>query len=91
MTARYLTVTTANMLPGYLRKNGVPYGEHGHADGVFRHLQRTARSHDHGGDRLVLTDPVYLEHPYIVASQFKKEADSSKWDPTPCSARMVAG
>src|SRR5688572_22027570 len=24
--ARYLKVTTTNMLPGYLRKNGVPYG-----------------------------------------------------------------
>jgi hypothetical protein len=86
MTARYLTVTTANMLPGYLRKNGVPYGEQATLTEYFDIF-----SEPQGAMIMVvtavLTDPVYLEHPYIVASQFKKEADSSKWDPTPCSAR----
>ena len=32
-------------------------------------------------------DPVYLETPMIVTAQFKKEANGSGWDPTPCSAR----
>jgi hypothetical protein len=35
----------------------------------------------------VVDDPQYLQLPFIVSSQFKKEADGSKWDPTPCSAK----
>ena len=42
------------------------------------------------GQLLVVTtivdDPRYLPQPFIVSSHFKKEADGSKWDPTPCSA-----
>ena len=29
-------------------------------------------------------DPTYLSGWYIVSSQFKKEANASKWNPTPC-------
>ena len=32
-------------------------------------------------------DPRYLQQPFIVSSQFKKESDGSKWDPKPCSAK----
>jgi hypothetical protein len=43
-----------------------------------------------GGQWLVVTtvvdDPRYLTQPFIVTSHFKKEADASKWDPSPCSA-----
>ena|SRR5438067_112068 len=46
--------------------------------------------HPAGGQLLIVTtfveDPRYLQRPYIVSSHFKKEADASKWDPTPCSA-----
>ena len=34
----------------------------------------------------VVDDPQYLPQPFIVSSHFKKEADGSKWDPTPCSS-----
>ena len=34
----------------------------------------------------VVVDPQYLELPFIVSTNFKKEADGSKWDPAPCSA-----
>jgi hypothetical protein len=34
----------------------------------------------------VVDDPRYLTQSFIVSSHFKKEADASKWDPTPCSA-----
>jgi hypothetical protein len=34
----------------------------------------------------VVDDPRYLTQPFIVSSHFKKEADGSKWDPTPCSS-----
>ena len=44
-----------------------------------------------GGRLLLVTtvveDPQYLQTPFIVSSQFKKESDGSKWDPTPCTAK----
>jgi hypothetical protein len=35
----------------------------------------------------IVDDPQYLQQPFIVSSQFKKETDGSKWDPTPCTAK----
>jgi hypothetical protein len=80
-----LTVVTKNMRAGYLRKNGVPYSENATVTEYFD------LSPSPGGQLLVVTtvvdDPRYLLQPLIVSSHFKKEADGSKWDPTPCSAR----
>jgi hypothetical protein len=85
-SARYLKVTTTNMLPGYLRKNGVPYGE----SAVLTEYYDLVQERD-GTTMMFVTavvqDPVYLEQRYIVISHFRKEPDGSKWDPTPCSAR----
>ena len=39
-------------------------------------------------DTNVVTDPVYLQLPFMTAIHFKKEPDGSKWDPTPCDARF---
>jgi hypothetical protein len=80
-----LTVVTRNMRAGYLRKNGVPYS----ADAAVTEYFDVSPSP--GGQMLVVTtvvdDPRYLLQPFIVSSHFKKEADGSKWDPTPCSSR----
>ena len=81
-----LKVVTTHMRPGYLRKNGVPYSENATMTEYFDLV------HDANGDqRLIVTsnveDPVYLQQPYINSVQFKKQADGSGWDPTPCSAR----
>ena len=84
-TGGSLTVTTTNMRAGYLRKNGVPYSANASLAEYFD------ISPSPGGQMLVVTtvvdDPRYLLQPFIVSSHFKKEADGSKWDPTPCSAR----
>ena len=32
----------------------------------------------------ILDDPTYLTEPFIVSSNFKREADGSNWRPTPC-------
>jgi hypothetical protein len=81
-----LKVTTTNMRSGYLRKNGVPYSENAAVTEYF-----DIAPHPDGGQVLLVTtivdDPQYLEQPFLVSSQFKKEADGSKWDPTPCIAR----
>jgi len=80
-----LTVVTRNMRAGYLRKNGVPYSA---GATVTEYLDVSPSP---GGQLLLVTtvvdDPRYLVQPFIVSSHFKKEADGSKWDPTPCSAR----
>ncbi len=81
-----LKVVTRNMRAGYLRKNGVPYSENATVSEYFD----VAPLPD-GGTALLVTavvdDPLYLQVPFIVSSQFKKEADGSRWDPTPCTAR----
>jgi len=84
--ARFLKVTTTHMRPGYLRKNGVPYSDKA-VVAEYYDLQR-----EQGGDQMmivttVVEDPVYLDQPLILTAQFKKQADATGWDPTPCSAR----
>ena len=80
-----LRVVTTNLRAGYLRKNGVPYGE---SATVTEHFD-VAPLPDGGRLLLVTTiieDPVYLTGPYVISPHFKKEPDGSKWDPTPCSS-----
>jgi hypothetical protein len=81
-----LTVVTTNLRPGYLRWNGVPYSENAT---VTEHFDLAP--HPNGGQVLIVTtiveDPRYLQRPYVVSSQFKKEGDGSRWDPTPCTSR----
>jgi len=80
-----LRVVTANLRAGYLRKNGVPYGERATVSESFD----IAPLPDGGELLLVNTlvqDPVYLNAPYVVSPHFKKEPDGSKWSPTPCSS-----
>ena len=35
----------------------------------------------------VLEDPTYLQRSWITSLNFKKEANGSKWDPSPCVAK----
>jgi hypothetical protein len=79
-------VITTNLLPGYFRKNGVPYS----GDAVLtEHFVRL--SEPNGDEYLALTwfleDPQYLTGPFIRTVQFRKERDGSQWAPTPCAAR----
>jgi len=81
-----LKVSTTNMRSGYLRRNGVPYSENAAVTDYFDMAPLPS-----GGQVLMVTtivdDPQYLQQPFIVSSQFLKEADGSKWDPTPCTAK----
>ena len=81
-----LSVTTTHLRAGYLRKNGVPYSENAVVTEYYDIIQ------ERSGDLwLIVTsivdDPLYLRQPFIVSSNFKKQADASGWEPTPCSAR----
>jgi hypothetical protein len=81
-----LKVTTTNLRPGYLRKNGIPYGAGATLTEYF------TRTNEANGDSwLLLTsiveDPQYLGSDFLTSDHYKREADGSKWNPTPCQAR----
>lgn len=81
-----LKVVTTRLRPGYLRKNGVPYG----ADAVFtEYFDRVTQPN--GDVYLVITatveDPAYLTRPYVTSTNFRKQADASGWNPAPCSSK----
>ena len=90
-----LHVVTTHMRPGYLSKNGIPYSGNAVLNERFRIIDV------HGTDYLILRsvveDPTYLTEPFTLSSQFQREPDGSKWDPTPCrplwplSLRTVTG
>jgi hypothetical protein len=78
-----LKVVTTNLRPQYLRQNGVPVSD----KAVVTDVLDIVPSPD-GAQWLVVKtmveDPTYLSGWYIVSSQFKKEANASKWNPTSC-------
>ena len=83
-----LKVVTTHMRPGYLQKNGVPYGENALLTEYF------SRTTEPNGDSwLIVThiveDPQYLTQPFIRSTHFKKLPDSvsTAWAPEACSAR----
>jgi hypothetical protein len=78
-----LKVLTNNLRAGWLRKNGVPYSENAV---VTEYYDRFAAPN---GDQwftvtTIVEDPQYLQQPFVTSSHFKKEADGSKWSPSPC-------
>lgn len=78
-----LKVVTTNLRPGYLRKNGVPYSENTRLTEYFDRFTTPT------GDQwfvvtTVVEDPTYLNQPFITSSNFKREADGSKFVPSPC-------
>ncbi len=81
-----LRVITTKMKPGYLRKNGVPYGAATVMNEYFDRFDIP------GGDSLLLittevNDPEYLTNPFWTSTHFKKQNDATGWNPTPCTSR----
>ncbi len=80
-----LRVITTNLRQGYLRKNGVPYSANAR---LTEYYNRT--SEPNGDSWLIVTtiveDPDYLNARFVTSSHFKRVADGSTWNPTPCSA-----
>jgi hypothetical protein len=81
-TGGSLKVVTTGMRPGYVRWNGVPYSE----DAVI--TEHFDRNEAFGEVWLTVTtiieDPRYFNQPFIVSSDFKREPNGAKWNPTPC-------
>ena len=78
--AARLEVVTTNLRAGYLRPNGVPYGERT----VVKEFFDTFTLPEDGTWLIVTTvvsDPEYLTQEFVLSSQFRKETDASKWSP----------
>ncbi len=79
-----LKVVTTNFREGYLRKNGVPYSEQAT---ITEYIHRLP-THPNGDDWLnvvtIVEDPRYLAQPFYTSTNFRREADATKFAPTPC-------
>lgn len=78
-----LKVITTRMRPGYLRPNGIPYSE----DTILTEYYNRFTAPT-GEEWFVVTtivdDPMYLFQSYVTTSHYRREADNSKWNPSPC-------
>ncbi|MDG2174574.1 MAG: hypothetical protein P8M72_00310 [Gammaproteobacteria bacterium] len=77
---------TTDMAPGYLRRNGVPYGAQAQLKEYFELLV--------GGDGTeyltvisILDDPEHLSQLFTTSTNFKRETNGSNWNPTECLVR----
>lgn len=82
--ADYLKVVTSQMRPGYLQKNGIPYSANAKLEEFYDTF--TDPNNTWLTVTTVVTDPQYLVEPLFTHAHFKKIADGSGWDPTPCRA-----
>ncbi len=81
-----LKVITTRMRPGYLQKNGAPYGANAQMTEYFDVVKEP------NGDqwlvvKTIVVDPQYLQRSLIRSTHFRKQADATGWNPTPCAAR----
>jgi len=86
LRSRSLEVKTTNLRAGYLRKNGVPYSVKTTVTEYFERFPEP-NGDDHLMVMTIVTDPEYLAVPFVTTTDFKREPDGSKWDPSPCTAR----
>ena len=80
-----LRVDTSNLRAGYLRRNGVPFGEDAFMTEYYNLVVE-----DDGNQYLVIQtfvdDPQYLNGHFVRTMQFKREPDDSKRAPLDCEA-----
>ena len=83
---RSLEVVTTNLRPGYLRRNGVPYGARTTLREYF------ALSKERNGDfwfvvTTIVDDPEHLTTPFVTSTNFRRQPDATGWSPSPCVAK----
>ena len=83
---RSLKVLTTHMRPGYLRKNGVPYSGNAVMTEYFNQFD-TPNAASYLVVTSIIEDPQYLNQPFVTAVHFRKQADATGWNPTPCTVK----
>jgi hypothetical protein len=77
-----LKVTTTNLTAGWLRRNGIPYSENTVLTEYFDRF--TDGTSEWFSVTTMVEDLANLTMPFVISSNFKKEADDTKWTPVPC-------
>lgn len=78
-----LKAVTTNLLPGYLQSNGAPFSRKATMTEHFDVVKEADGTQWLIVDAIV-EDPTYLTRSFIRSTHFRKQADASGWDPTPC-------
>jgi hypothetical protein len=78
-----LKVRTTDLLPGYLRRNGVPYS--GSAEVTEYYNTHSAYGRDGFTVTTIVHDPIYLADDFVTSTTFLRLDDRSEWNPTSCS------
>jgi len=86
LQSTFLKIVTTQLLPGYLRKNGVPYGANTQLEEFYTTYTDPYKRDTWLMVTTVVTEKQYLIEPYLTHSHFKKIPDGSGWDPTVCRA-----
>ena len=81
-----LRVVTNNMKPGYFYKHGIPYGGRAVLTEFFQ-VVPGLQNEQYLNITAMVDDPQYWAQPFVRTIHFRREADGSKWSPTPCSSR----
>ena len=84
-----LAVLTTNLSPGWLRRNGVPYGSRTRVIEHYRTFQDPTGAQWFNVTTEVM-DPEFLNRPFNTTSDFRKEPDGSKWAQHACSSQAAA-
>lgn len=79
-----LKVATTHLSPGYLRRNGVPYGENTVMTEYFD--GHAAYGEEWFTVTTIVSDPQHLTQEFITSSSFKRLPDGSSWNPVPCGS-----
>ncbi len=83
---RSLEVITNHLLPGYLRKNGIPYSANTRVNEYFD-FHKEPDNTEWITITTIVEDPTYLRTNWVTSTDFRKQADASNWNPTACSVR----
>ena len=80
-----LKVVTDNLTPAWLRRNGVPYGA---KTAVTEYYQTFTDPLDRQWFDVftIVSDPQYLQAPFVTSSDYRRLPDASSWSPHPCKA-----
>jgi hypothetical protein len=79
-----LVVRTSQLAGGYLRPNGVPFGERATVKEFFNTFTLPGDAGTWLIVTMVVADPDYLTTELVLSSQFKKETSRGAWNPRPC-------
>ncbi len=83
VTGGRLQVVTTKLSPGWLQRNGVPYGEKAQVTEWFQ-LFEDSTGKVWFDVTTKVEDPQHLSSPYVTSTDFRKEPDGSKWSPHAC-------